>query len=199
MARPELNGLESQSSGWGKQPILVTRWTIYWYKKGMVKMYLSLKLIQVPWSIKTMLDLCLLACLTFIPATYLILDHLNKTKQTNKINQTTTRRTKKTSWKPQFPTAWCFVSLRLLRLTPAFAGNGISEQYHLVWKVSPETTTDRSFFSLPSSVNFCQIQVSLSPSKKTVVRTPRLLWMMWHWWNLCWHLCNFPRCLCSIH
>ena len=43
-----------------------------WYKKGMMKMYLLLKLIQVPWSIKTMLDFCLLVWLTFFLRTSLV-------------------------------------------------------------------------------------------------------------------------------
>lgn len=59
-----LNVLMSKSSKGCRENNLFgnKRCTIYCdIKKGMVKMYLLLKLIQVPWSIKTMLDLCLLA------------------------------------------------------------------------------------------------------------------------------------------
>lgn len=41
-----------------------------------------------------------------------------------------------------------------------------------------ETTKDCSLYPCLSLSTFCRIQVSLSPSKKTVVRTPRLLWTM---------------------
>lgn len=58
---------------------LITRCTIYCdIKKGMMKMYLLLKLTQVPWSIETMLDLCLLVCLILTPDKQLFLAHLNQ-------------------------------------------------------------------------------------------------------------------------
>ena len=51
-----LKGGEEENDLLGNKGVLY----ILWYKKGMVKMYLLLKLIQVPWSIKTMLDFHLL-------------------------------------------------------------------------------------------------------------------------------------------
>lgn len=170
-------------------------------------MYLLLKLIQVPWSVKTMLGLCLLVWLTFIPATSLFLAHLNKTKQ-KPTNQT--NKQKKNSWKKnRFPivcTFWRFACL-------FYCGFCTSNQHlqvmgfwnSITWyeKFSQETTKDCSsfsFFFLSLFLStFCHTRVSLSPSKKTVVRTPLLLQRMWHWLNLCWRLCNFPRCLCLIH
>lgn len=162
----------------------------------MVKMYLLLKLIEVPWSIKTMLDLCLLVWLTFIPATSLFLAHLNKTKQ---------KPIKYNSWKNLISNS--LYMLICLFVCLFYCGFCTSNQHLQVMgflnnitryeKFSQETTKDCSLFSFLSM--FCRTQVSLSPGNKTVVRTPLLLWTMWRWLNLCWRLCNSPRCLCLTH
>lgn len=146
---------------------MVTRCTIYCdIKKGMVKMYLLLiKLIQVPWSIKTMLDLCLLVCLTFIPATLSISCPF---KQNQTTNQTTT--TTKQLKNSNSNNLYILISVCLF-----YCGFCISNQHlqvtgflnSIAWyeKFSQETTKDCSFF-LSFSTTFCCTQVSLSPSKK---------------------------------
>lgn len=165
-------------------------------------MYLWLKLIQVPWSIKTMLDLCLLVCLTFISATFLFLAHSNKTKR--KPAKQNNR------WKKSIISNGAYI----WTFTLFYCGFCISNQHlqgngapnSITWyeKFSQETTKACSFILFPFSffllsMFHCSTKVSLSPSKRTVVRTPLSLWTMWHWLNLCWRLCNFPRCLCWIH
>lgn len=122
----------------------------------MVKMYLLLKLIQVPWSIKTMLDLCLLVCLMFIPATLSISCPFkqNQTKPTKQQQQEQQKTAEKLDFQ-QFVHTDVFLF---------YCGFCISTQHlqvmgffnSITWyeKFSQETTKDCSFFFFPSFVNF---------------------------------------------
>lgn len=96
------------------------------YKKGMVKMYLLLKLMQVPWSIKTTLRF-VSSSLICTPATYLFLDHLIKTNQkpTKKGCVCVRERELKTVISNSLYTLMFSVLLWLLCFTSALAGNGV--------------------------------------------------------------------------
>lgn len=113
-------------------------------------MYLLLKLMQVPWSIKTTLRF-VSSSLTCTPATYL--SHLIKTNQKPTKKGCVCVRQLKTMISNSLYILMFSVLLWLLRFTSALVGNGVLNRSPGM-KSSQETTKDCSFYPCLSFLFF---------------------------------------------